>query len=60
MMILSHRYLTEKENMNKIDIGKLEILTRNYRLSSLRHLLSRHINDSEINLNIETGDDSLI
>lgn len=60
MMILALRYLTKKEAMDRIDIGKLEILTRNYRLSTLRHLQSRHINDSEISCEIEKSEDSLI
>lgn len=60
MMILSHQYLIGKETLDRIDIGKLEILTRNYRLSSLRHLSSRHINDSDIRCDIEKGEDSLV
>lgn len=41
MMILAAAYLENKKEMNAVDAGRLEILTRHYRISTLRHLMSK-------------------
>ena len=41
MMALSFEYLTNSQKMDRLDIGRLDSLIGNYRLSSLRHHVSR-------------------
>ncbi len=41
MMVLSFEYLTNSQKMDRLDIGRLDSLIGNYRLSSLRHHVSR-------------------
>jgi len=41
MMILAAAYLENKKEMRAVDAGRLEILTRQYRISTLRHLMSK-------------------
>lgn len=41
MMVLSLEYLTNFEKMDRLDIGRLDSLVGSYRISSLRHYISR-------------------
>ena len=40
MMMLSFEYLTNFQKMDRLDIGRLDSLIGDYRLSSLRHHVS--------------------
>jgi hypothetical protein len=47
MLILAYEYLTKGERMDRVNIGRLDALVGDYRLSSLRHHISRGLGVSE-------------
>lgn len=47
MLTLAYEYLTQGEKMDKVEIGRLDALVGIYRLSSLRHHISRGSGVSE-------------
>jgi hypothetical protein len=50
MMLLAYEYLTSRQKMNEISIGRLDALLGDYRFSTVRHLISRGsgINEREL------------
>jgi len=61
MMILALDYLTDFQKMDRLDIGRLDSLVGNYRLSSLRHHISRGIGTHERSVaHIVLRDQSLV
>ncbi len=47
MMLLAFEYLTNSSKMDKYDMGRLDSLVGDYRLSSLRHCISRGMGSDE-------------
>ena len=61
MMILALEYLTNFQNMDRLDIGRLDALVGSYRLSSLQHHISRGTGTVDRSVvHIESRDQSLI
>ncbi len=52
LLVLICRYLTEGSKMDPLDLGKLEILVREYRYSTLSHLNTRGV-DGAVEIKIE-------
>ena len=48
MMRLSVEYLTNKNKMKEIDIGRLDALIGEYRRSSLRHYIVKNLDSSAL------------
>ncbi len=61
MMVLAFKYLTDFQKMDRLDIGRLDALIGGYRLSSLRHHISRGTGTVDRSVvHIESRDQSLI
>ena len=40
LLMLARDYLENRDRMNEVDIGRLDVLVGNYRSSSLRHVVA--------------------
>ena len=43
LLVLALNYLANREQMNEVDIGRLDVLVSNYRTSSLRHVVATNL-----------------